>query len=121
MKAKLTRTMKATSRTDPKKVHVSADGRLRLVKEGTVLDHPDTYRLCMMGVAKPADAECLAKLKYEGWGPDVFDEKWEVASEQMRVWEQGIKAANTSTPQPVDEPKQLTTETPADDSGNPHS
>jgi len=95
--------MKATSRTDPEQVQVSACGRYRIVKEGTVIDHPDAYRLCMMGVAKPADDECLGRLADEGWGPDVFDDKWQAASLQMEEWEQGIRDANTNLPTPQKE------------------
>ena len=103
MKSKLSRTMKATSRTDPEQVQVSACGRYRIVKEGTVIDHPDAYRLCMMGVAKPADDECLERLADEGWGPDVFADKWQAASLQMKEWEQGIRDANTNIPTPQKE------------------
>jgi len=103
MKSELSRTMKATSRTDPEHVQVSACGRYRIVKEGTVIDHPDAYRLCMMGVAKPADDECLERLADEGWGPDVFNEKWQAASLQMKEWEQGIRDANTNIPTPQKE------------------
>lgn len=103
MKAKLTRTSKATSRTDPKIVHVSACGRYRLIKAGAVIDHPDAYRLCMMGYARPDDQECLDKLDYEGWGPDVFEDKFLIASTQLVKWERGIQAANTATPAPLDE------------------
>jgi len=115
MKVILTRTMKATSRTDPAIVHVSACGQYRLVKEGTVLDHAESYRLCMMGVAKPEDAECLQALADNGWGPDVFDEKWLTAEAQMKVWAEGIRAANTSTPEPVN------TEDAEDESGDTDS
>jgi hypothetical protein len=116
--------MKATSRTDPKNIHISECGRLRLVKEGTVIDHPEAFRLCMMGVAKPVDDECLKRLAYEGWGPEHFDDKWQAAADQMEQWEAGIRAANTSTPAPIegqDQPQPLTTEATADDSGDPDS
>jgi len=93
VKAKLARTSLATSRTDPAIVTVSACGQHRIIKAGAIIDHPDAYRLCKAGYAKPADDECLERLAAEGWGPDIFNEKWQ---DLIAEWEKGIKAANTS-------------------------
>jgi hypothetical protein len=98
VKAKLQRTSLATSRTDPAIVTVSACGQHRIIKAGAIIDHPDAYRLCKAGYAKPADDECLERLAAEGWGPDIFNEKWQAAADLIAEWEKGIKAANTSEP-----------------------
>jgi len=107
VKAKLARTSIATSRTDPDIVTTSACGQYRLIKAGAIIDHPDAYRLCQMGYAKPEDDECRDRLADVGWGPDVFDEKWQAAADQIAEWEAGIKAANTSqsTQDTADDPR----------------
>jgi len=55
MKATLLREMDQLDREHP-----DANGRptIRKVAAGTVIDHPDAFRLVRQGVAMPADEEC---------------------------------------------------------------
>ena len=99
MKAKLVKTCRATSRTDPAIV-IERNG-VRLIEAGSVIDHPDAWKLCMNGIARPEDDEALAELDKRGWGPEAFEAKFAAAEAQQRDWEQGIRSA-IAPPQPIE-------------------
>lgn len=54
MKAKLLRDMRSSKRD-------AQSGRREPQPAGTIVDHPDAYRLVQMGVAEPFDDECRSK------------------------------------------------------------
>jgi len=58
MKARLLHTLEASRKADPALV-VEEDG-VKYLPEGTIIDHPDAYRLVHGGHAEAADEECAA-------------------------------------------------------------
>ena len=106
MKATLTSDRRPTSRTN-KKLIVERNGQ-KILPAGTVIENKDAFKLCMMGIAKPADNECWDALASRGWGKDEFDAKFEVAAAQQKAWEKGIIQARVEgapiAPTPVEAP-----------------
>lgn len=61
MKAKLLITLDAGGEA-PDEI-VTTDNGKRFVVAGTVLEHPDAWKLCRGGFAEPADDECAEKMR----------------------------------------------------------
>lgn len=76
-------TTPATSRANDCDVTTDADGK-RWLKEGTVIERPDAFKLVGCGVAVPADEEC-SKL--------FTQEQIDAAIEVQQRWQQGIAEA----------------------------
>lgn len=58
MKARLLHTLPASPKADPASVVV--ENGIGYLPEGTIIDHPDAYRLVHGGHAEAADDECAA-------------------------------------------------------------
>lgn len=87
MKVKLTNNRRPTSRTDPALI---VDG---ILPAGTVIDHPDAYKLAINGIGRPDDDECWAALELHGWTAENFESKFRPAALQQAKWERGIAEA----------------------------
>lgn len=105
MKSKLTADRRATSRTDTSLVE-DRNGQ-KVLPAGTVIEHRDAFKLCMMGIATPVDQECLDALDAHGWGKDVFKDKFETAEAQQKAWEHGIIQARVSGAPIAPEPAEV--------------
>ena len=58
MKARLLHTVPASRNADP--ASVIEENGIKYLPEGTIIDHPDAYRLVHGGHAEAADDECAA-------------------------------------------------------------
>lgn len=89
MQAKLIRTCRPTSRTDPALI-TYRDGDTRgIVEAGQIIDDPDAFALVQYGQAEPHDEECRAELKKRGWKPHMLAAAVELQDKRQ----QGIRDA----------------------------